>query len=271
MLQCFLDPNKEIPCSVYIGQEAGKELLNEILHAKHSIKIISPYLSADFVDLLINKKRQNIDVQLITNDEIKDYHDNKNTYNLIKQKQTIIDEAKVQMEKLEEINKILCYSMIALTVLIVSIYYFLPNIQVLLGLIIVILLYFIQKIYISKMKNLKIYNYSYHQTFPFKIFASKETTGNINDYLVHSKIYIIDNKMVFLGSSNFTKSGTIYNIETMIKTKDDEAIKKIKEFFNFTMNDLVKNHYDFTYWGKQLYFEKINDYVNKKGLCFLKQ
>lgn len=237
-IKSFLDINREISCSIYIGQKAGKELKEHIQNAKKSIKILSPYLSASTVSWLINMKQSqdNINIELITSDKIEDYQDNQNKYKLIKQNKVYIESAKEKMEKYEDVAKILCYVFWSLVILVLGFYYLIQNNKILLGFIGVVLIYFIQKLYINKMKELKIYDYSYKQTFPFRVFTSKQTTGRDDDYLIHSKIYIIDDETIFLGSSNFTESGMQYNIETMIKTQDEEALLKIKSFFTFLLN-----------------------------------
>ncbi|HHO42875.1 MAG TPA: hypothetical protein ENN12_05935 [Epsilonproteobacteria bacterium] len=120
----------------------------------------------------------------------------------------------------------------------------------------------------KNMEKIQIYNYSYEQTFPFKVFKSKKTTGKVDDYLIHSKIYIIDDKTIFLSSSNFTESGMNHNIETMIKTHDKEAISKINSFFDSLLaEDFGKTYFTTNELAKTLYQEPINDYQNKK-VCF---
>ena len=55
---------------IYIGRGAGAELLHTIKNAKHSVKIVSPYLSAAYVQELIHLCKKGIDVTLITSDDL---------------------------------------------------------------------------------------------------------------------------------------------------------------------------------------------------------
>ena len=59
-------------CEIYIGQDAGKKVFNDIKNAKKTLKIVSPYLSSSYVNELVSLHNKNVDVQLITTDKIKD-------------------------------------------------------------------------------------------------------------------------------------------------------------------------------------------------------
>ena len=74
-------------CDIYIGKGAGKKLLSDIRNARKSVKIVSPYLSPFLITELINFKKRNLKVELITTDNIEDFYGNleKNIHQLIKQ------------------------------------------------------------------------------------------------------------------------------------------------------------------------------------------
>ena len=112
-------------------------------------------------------------------------------------------------------------------------------------------------LYKNKIKNKRIYFYWYSQLFPFKVYMSPNTT-DMRDTFIHGKIYLIDDQIAYLGSLNFTASGTKHNYETRIRTTDPKAIKEIKEEFNQLLNHSNLPERDIQYWGKQLYKEPIN-------------
>jgi len=62
----------------------------------------------------------------------------------------------------------------------------------------------------SRAKRKRVCSYTYEQLFPFKVVLSKNENSLGNTYL-HSKIYIIDDEIAYLGSLNFTGSGTKNN------------------------------------------------------------
>ena len=83
----------------------------------------------------------------------------------------------------------------------------------------------------------KFYAYEYYSLFKLKIFDSKSGKKPYSTNLIHSKIFLIDEKTAFLGSANFTYSGFKTHYETVIKVEDEKAIKdiskEIENLFNF--------------------------------------
>ncbi|MBL6643252.1 MAG: phospholipase D family protein [Flavobacteriaceae bacterium] len=208
-------------------QMTGKKLLNDIRSARKSIRIVSPYLSPLLISELINFRKRNLEVELITTDNIEDFYGNyvKNILQLIIQNRETNIEAVEKREKWSGISKILTYINIGL--------------------------------YKNKIKNKRIYFYWYSQLFPFKVYMSPNTT-DMSDTFIHGKICLIDDQIAYLGSLNFTASGTKHNYETRIRTTDPKAIKEIKEEFNQLLNHSNLPERDIQYWGKQLYKEPIN-------------
>jgi phosphatidylserine/phosphatidylglycerophosphate/cardiolipin synthase-like enzyme len=246
-------------CDIYIGKGAGKMLLNEIQNAKKSIKIISPYLSPFLIKQLIDLKRRNIEIQLITTDDIEDFYGNyeKNIHKLIIQNRETDIESENLRNKWTDISKILFYIFCGLIAVQILLYYFLKDLKVLFGVIPIIIVFLVYNLYKNKVKNKRIYNYFYSQLFPFKVYISPYKS-DLSDTFIHGKIYLIDDNVAYLGSLNFTSSGTKYNYETRIKTTDQLAIQKIKD----EINDLFYNsnlpEIDIQKWGSQLYNEPIN-------------
>ncbi|MDD7886839.1 phospholipase D-like domain-containing protein [Flavivirga sp. 57AJ16] len=246
-------------CDIYIGKGAGKKLLNDIRNAKKSIKIVSPYLSPFLITELINFRKRNLEVQLITTDNIEDFYGSyeKNIHKLIIQNKKIDKEAVEKREKWKDLIKILTYIGFGLLVILIGIIYYLKDVKLILGLTPIIILFLIIKLYKNKINNKRIYSYWYSQLFPFKVYMSPDTTDE-SDTFIHSKIYLIDDQIAYLGSLNFTSSGTKHNYETRIRTNDLNAIKEIKDEIYQLMNHSYLPERDIQLWGKQLYQEPIN-------------
>ena len=134
---------------------------------------------------------------------------------------------------------------------------FLKEIEVTFGVIPIAFTFLVAKLYLNKIKNKRIYSYRYSQLFPFKVFISPNKSELSNTF-IHSKIYLIDDQIAYMGSLNFTKSGTKHNYETRIRTVDSNAVKEIKEEIHQLMNHLHLPERDIQLWGKQLYSEPIN-------------
>lgn len=246
-------------CDIYIGKSAGKKLMHEIEHAKHSVKIISPYLSPYLIKRLIRLHKCNIHIELITTDYIEDYYGDKekNIYQLILQKKQVDEEAQVQRNKWKKTKKILNVLLVVLVLSAVAFKFMEQlNIMLIILAVVFIIFLFISSL-ASKIRKKRIYSYHYKQLFPFKVFLSPNSSYDSTTY-IHSKMYIIDNRIAYLGSLNFTKGGTQNNHETRIRTSDNEAVEKIIEEFEdlFYNNELLERNIQF--WGQKLYREPIN-------------
>jgi phosphatidylserine/phosphatidylglycerophosphate/cardiolipin synthase-like enzyme len=248
-----------VNCDIYIGKGAGKMLLNDIQNAKKSIKIISPYLSPFLISELINLENKNIEIQLITTDGIEDFYGNyeKNIHKLIRQHKSIDIDAENMRNKWIDLTKILIYIIFGGIAIEILFAYFLRDIKVIFGIIPIIIVFLIHNLYKIKIKNKKIYSYYYSQLFPFKVYMSPESTP-LSDTFIHGKIYLIDESIAYLGSLNFTNSGTKHNYETRIKTTDKNAVNKINEEIYDLFNFANLPERDIQMWGSQLYEEPLN-------------
>ncbi len=123
--------------------------------------------------------------------------------------------------------------------------YFLVTIMLFIG------VYYFQQ----EASKLVIYDYHYSQLFPFTVIHSQyQAAGGA---LIHSKIYIIDDEIAYLGSLNYTFSGANNNHETRIRIEDLAAIEKLKEEIDYIC---TKSHFpvkDIQEWGRSLYMERV--------------
>ena len=110
---------------LYLGTGAGKKLLQDIQDAKESIKIISPYLSPYLTKELINLHNKNVNIQLITSDDIKD---KENIYDLILQNKYINEESVKNRVLLNKKKFIFKFLSIVTIILSATIYFFNQNI-----------------------------------------------------------------------------------------------------------------------------------------------
>ena len=244
-------------CDIYIGKGAGKKLLEDLRSAQKSIRFISPYVSPflikDIVDL--KKSNANLEIQLITTDDDKNFKDgNRNIiYELIKQNKQLDRDAQILRNKWKNIFKGLLFGVFGLALLEYLSIIFLKDIRLFYGIIPIIILVIVLFIYKSRIANKRIYSYHYSQLFPFKVYKS-----TANNTFIHSKVYLLDDSIAYLGSLNFTFKGTTSNYETRIRTVDRNAVSKINdEFFElFHNSDLPER--DIQTWGRQLYKEPAN-------------
>ena len=204
---------------IYIGREAGKEIHEKIKNAKKSVKVVSPYLSSDYINDLVNLHKKEIKITLITCDKIESnsYSDFK-TSDLIK-KDKILDDKAVKLKKLLFksfiwlfVISILC----AVASFILSILLIFAGIFFFAGIIALVSSWIILD-----------YSFRYEPIFRIKVFDSATGKNPGSTELIHSKIFVIDEEIAFLGSANLTYSGFKTHYETTIKIEDKNAVKDI--------------------------------------------
>ncbi|MBA4746751.1 MAG: phospholipase D family protein [Muricauda sp.] len=200
-----------------------------------------------------------MEVELITSDIIEDFHGNyeKNIHKLVLQHREIDQTAVESIRKWKQITKILSLINLGFILLFIGLIYFLNDLRAILILIPIIALSVAVLIYKGEIKTKRIYSYWYSKLFPFKVFISTEANLSHSTF-IHGKIYLIDDKIAYLGSLNFTKSGTEWNYETRVRTIDPNAIKLIKdEFYDLMENPEIPER-DIQSWGRKLYKEPLN-------------
>lgn len=248
-----------VACDIYIGKGAGKKLLQDIQKAKYSVNIVSPYLSPFLIKELIDLHGRGIEINLITTDNIEDYYGDyeKNIHKLILQDRWDNKKGLKRRDELAKIMKILLYSMIGLGVASGVLAYFVPSWWMLLSILPLLVILFFYRKYQVKKRNTAIYHYRYSQLFPFKVYMSPDASRASKSF-IHCKVYIIDNKIAYLGSLNFTKSGIKHNYESRVRITDPEAVAEIKKEFKhmFYHSDLPERNIQ--NWGKALYGEPKN-------------
>jgi len=227
---------------IYLGRKYGLQILDVVKKAKKSVKIVSPYLSPSYIEELVNLRKKGVQITLITSDELEQgwgsYSKFKHS-DVIKQKRIFNQQAE---------NKRKTGFIISIAILMISTFFLLLSLFFLFFIIALIgtgtfIYYYL----------IKIYNYEYYAIFRLKVFDSKSGKNNYSTNLVHSKIFIIDEEIAFLGSANFTYSGFRTHYETIIQVKDKKAIKNISKEIEDLFNSTELKSKSIKKWGKEIY------------------
>lgn len=239
--------NNRVNCALYIGKNAGKRIENNILRAKKSVKILSPYISPGLIDLLLLKQEEGVDIKLISSGQPR-------SSLLLKKlvfQQRIVDEnAKVKRKNLHSINLYLIYLFITYVVILVILSFAKVSMKWYVYTIPPTVLFIAADILKSKIDKIKIYDYNYSTPFFIKFINDPEL-------YFHSKIYIIDDSKAFIGSLNFTHRGFFKNFETCITINDKNIINELSEYFNYIAYCPCRQ-LDLAKYGPDLYKEPIN-------------
>lgn len=267
-----------INCDVYIGQSSGKKLCDDISNCKKSIKIISPYLDTHSLKKLIDLSKKGIKVELITMDNIENNNEerNKEALKMLLKQEKIENKEKVnERDKRKKLNRIFKYIQIFL----ISMIFFLlakkiSKPQYLMA-ILTFMLLGIQLFILNNLRVIKrmvIYEYSYHciNNFKIKFFNSfyKNPTKNFNrEYdnsflFIHSKIYLIDNEILYTGSMNFTNQGFNLNFESRVRTENEKIIESVSDMIKKLFEDKSYKSFFIDQEKTKLYLEVANDEGN---------
>jgi phosphatidylserine/phosphatidylglycerophosphate/cardiolipin synthase-like enzyme len=246
---------------IYIGKESGKMIIADMLAARKSIRIMSPYLSAKLVDVLMDRFKSGIAVELVTSDEIEDHKqpENKNCYRIIRQHKHVDERLKSRKAVFQALGVIiiLLFGLAAGMKLPVLFYESARTLDYIQFFVLGGIALFGQTLW-RKGKQLRFWYYSYSSLFPIKIFYSyfsRQKADRSRAFNLHSKLYIIDDCIAYLGSVNFTRSGCLLNHETRIRITDPEAIYYLKQEFEELLEDEYYNHRSVDEWGRELYEE----------------
>lgn len=207
--------------SIYLGKGAGSRAKKQMENAQHSIKVMSPYLSPDLVNLLIQKASQGVDVLLITSDDRSSRFDPTGQGQVIKQLVTqyrfVNEAAKYDKQQKIRANQLLTGLFIALIFICLFV---MPNLNS--KIITAVLFLILALVFSSKVKEAKklpIFQYQYSKKLNFRIIKQDPL---FHDFF-HLKAYVVDGEIAYLGSLNFTYSGFKRNIESCITVKDQAA------------------------------------------------
>ena len=267
-----------IPCDFYLGKGFGKKLREDILHAKESVLIVSPFVSPALIEetwnLLLKK---GVVFTLIANEPsiLNLSYDQMVAWARIAGQSRIVNEtSKKRFEQLVKISKVLKVLIIVLLVATFIIFVkfgvgilgeiveigsfptitfngFMPTTAFLvLSVLSIITRYIVKKI----ARRTVVYTYEY--IMPNICFLpNKEKTHNP---IVHSKIYIIDKRIIYVGSGNFTYNGTRNNLEARVRIMDSQLATNLYTEF---VAEIGPYQHDSAYIISRFCSEPINDGV----------
>jgi len=254
---------KTIPnAQIYIGKNAGQYIEEKIINAKKSIKIISPYLGFDKINLLTKKYINNIDVKVITTDDSNSDYKHLSSSKIMK---VLIKQERSTLDSIKDRNALLIF-LEAFTIIglfIITIFLLLGYFQIIFSYnYLYLLIPYLLIIFICFLKhNLwKVYVYNYSTFFPVIIVNKKFFVKRKNKYywsLLHTKLYIIDDEYAYTGSVNFTNSGFKNNFETCIKILDKDTILELSKFFD-CLYERKWSKRNIASLGRMIYNEPIN-------------
>lgn len=256
-----IDTENSEGVEVFVGQNAGNQLNNDILNARAEVLIISPYIDEAKLDDLLMLKKRNINVRLAFSDLRPEQYGDV-LRKLIHQDQVTDLKKKERRESLKSIYLLSAIVLFCLGIF--SLIYFgihmvddLVNLNNFFALLIAIAsLYGFYVCWEKKgeAEKMEIYKYHYSENLNFKYIRN----NRYDNKFLHSKIYVIDRRVAYLGSLNYTKSGFTTNFESRIRITQKEKVNELVNFVHDIFEDNVnlKKH-ELFYLGKKVYSEEL--------------
>jgi phosphatidylserine/phosphatidylglycerophosphate/cardiolipin synthase-like enzyme len=252
--------NKNESIEVYVGQSSGKQLNSDILNAKNEVLIVSPYIDESKLDDLIRLKDRGVNVRLAFSD-LRTNQKSNILRKLVSQKRYTDEKFKEELLKKRKIFTILSFSFLVLGF--ISLFFSVLNFEkfdlVTISTFIITLLCFYGFYKIdSKKKDLaktNIYRYEYLKKINFKYLRNNFRSHD--SMFIHSKIYVIDREIAYIGSMNYTNNGFTSNFETRVRITQLEKLKELAAFIHNIFDDEYnfKSH-EIAFLGKQVYSEE---------------
>ena len=245
-----------IPCretEVHLGKNAGKPILAAMKNARGSIRVMSPYLGAALVDALLEKAGQGLDVRLLTSTEFEERGE-ASARRLIIQKRHVRRVARA-FRALGLFVSLAVFAAALAAQAASALGYLRGPAELRMAWMAAppaLLLFLV-------LRSLRVYAYSYQPRIPMAVIVSPNTDGRAKGrFLIHAKMYVIDEEIAFLGSANFTKAGFGANYESRITVRDTAAVFQLADEFDRMFANKDAEYRDIAAIGRALFDEPAN-------------
>lgn len=209
---------------VFVGPRAGGPIKTSLENATKSIHVLVPYLSRNHVELLLKKQQEGIEVNLVTSTEC---HQNPSERRAIFQMLTEQNRHDVPGARGRAV-RYRVYALFLLVLALASAYAqwkhqlppTLPGVYVFAG-----FCALAAGLLFNEAGNLRLFTYSYTPRINFTAYVPWASGRESDCLLPHAKVFVVDERMIHLGSVNLTAAGFIHNIEVRADACDPTAAK----------------------------------------------
>jgi phosphatidylserine/phosphatidylglycerophosphate/cardiolipin synthase-like enzyme len=211
---------------VFVGTGAGSPVYHDILEARRSVRVISPYLGDHLVEILIDCQQRGVNVRAIV---CNDFGNAQDLARLVVVQDAQVDSDRQRLSRYGVLfgggSLVVALGLLAWGAFERS--FVLAAAGVLLGVLAALLVAFFRQLAIY------VYSYGYRLTglrvvpsprcYPY---GSREQAPPF----VHAKLYVIDDRVAYLGSANCTRSGLFDNLEAMVRLTSPSAVAEIASY-----------------------------------------
>jgi len=242
----------ESRCEFYLGQNAGTELLQDLQRARRSIVVVSPYTTPEFLERLSERQAAGVHITLVTTTEAG----------------RSVGPALVEQTRhtdhraMERRTNGMRAAVGIMTVMGAVALWFVAQQQWLESAAAILILAAAGFGY-KRAEEMRVFSYSYRYPYPtVRVFESpygrSHPGQNPRRMTVHSKAYVIDEQVAYLGSLNFTSSGMTHNYESCVRFTEPAAVHRILAMIDSLCTSDWWETRDAAAWGRDLYPEPVN-------------
>lgn len=256
----YTDFRDKAGVELYIGQGSGRQLGTEIRGAQKEVWIVSPYIDETSIDELIVLKERGVRVHLLFSELRQEQYYSVLRRLLERSRNLVTSELPPPLKK-QKINWVvifwviffLCFLMALLTVEIEGRLKLWTSVLLMVSFFIACVAEkYIKTVPRSACTRTDVYEYHYRPKIDFKFVRR----SGYSDLFIHSKIYIIDDRVAYVGSMNFTNRGFTRNFETRVRITDVEKVKELTAFVRGLWTDSDIGYHDIRYLGRKAYEER---------------
>ncbi len=211
--------------AVHIGEGVGEKLYADIENAREEVKVVSPYLSVGYLKTLARLERRGVRVTLVTSTDyesaISSEGDRREAGRLLVLQRRHTRRRTARLKRVGLPVSVL----VALAGLLMALITFgspasAPPQALTLGL----ALLGLSVVAAVALSALRAHYYTYESVFErLRVWDGRSSGAPA----LHAKLYVVDGRVAYLGSANFTVSGLRHNHECLAELEDPEEVGRI--------------------------------------------
>jgi len=220
----------------HFGQNTELFFWGDLMRARKSVLVVSPYLSEEYVEPLFRLAMRGVKVTIVTSTDDKK-HNNLALSMKYRSYERVKDSFKYEWGFMRLIALIAAVSYLCDRFHSVNPYYVLATLVT--G---IALIYPFCKVKVHAGRILspidwRIFKSPYSDSWSSSPNEDSNVGKKSSAALLHSKIYVIDDHTAFVGSANLTNAGMKYNFETLTKIQSERTVRGIVESLKSKLNN----------------------------------
>lgn len=236
---------------VFVGTSAGSPVYHDIREAKHSVRVISPYLGDHLAEVLLDCQARGVVVRAIVSN---DFANARDLARLL-----VVQNAQLhaKRQRISRYGSLFGACTLAVAAGLALWGALERSVAVVAS---ASLLGLLGSLLFLSFRQLAIYAYRYsYRLGGLRVVPSPRCypygAKELAPPFVHAKLYVIDDRVAYLGSANFTTSGLFDNLEAMVRLKSTDAVEALGQYVDVLFSSGPFPAYPPELWARQFFSE----------------